>query len=115
PMPRQSRVQLTACLHRSSFCIRCSCGTPALHSFPTRRSSDLALLYAAHHAIAAVIHHQQDQVALLLHHRGHFTNTQHQAPITHQDRKSTRLNSSHVKISYAVFCLKKKYTDCECK
>src|SRR5690606_41305982 len=27
-----------------------------------------------------------------------------------QDRKSTRLNSSHVKISYAVFCLKKKKT-----
>src|SRR5690606_39293048 len=26
------------------------------------------------------------------------------------DRKSTRLNSSHVKISYAVFCLKKKTT-----
>src|SRR5690606_39702495 len=26
------------------------------------------------------------------------------------DRKSTRLNSSHVKISYAVFCLKKKST-----
>src|SRR5690606_42135963 len=26
----------------------------------------------------------------------------------HLDRKSTRLNSSHVKISYAVFCLKKK-------
>src|SRR5699024_11724623 len=25
------------------------------------------------------------------------------------DRKSTRLNSSHVSISYAVFCLKKKY------
>src|SRR5690606_40359568 len=29
---------------------------------------------------------------------------------TIQDRKSTRLNSSHVKISYAVFCLKKKIT-----
>src|SRR6266513_3263816 len=29
------------------------------------------------------------------------------------DRKSTRLNSSHVSISYAVFCLKKK-KDCEC-
>src|SRR5690606_39308396 len=28
-----------------------------------------------------------------------------------QDRKSTRLNSSHVKISYAVFCLKKKKTE----
>src|SRR5207302_9172080 len=27
-----------------------------------------------------------------------------------RDRKSTRLNSSHVKISYAVFCLKKKKT-----
>src|SRR5438874_3359015 len=27
-----------------------------------------------------------------------------------QDRKSTRLNSSHVEISYAVFCLKKKIT-----
>src|SRR5256885_13276913 len=28
--------------------------------------------------------------------------------LTHQDRKSTRLNSSHLVISYAVFCLKKK-------
>src|SRR5690606_41818176 len=28
--------------------------------------------------------------------------------ISQGDRKSTRLNSSHVKISYAVFCLKKK-------
>src|SRR5256886_5704691 len=27
-----------------------------------------------------------------------------------KDRKSTRLNSSHSQISYAVFCLKKKYT-----
>src|SRR5690606_41727799 len=31
-----------------------------------------------------------------------------------RDRKSTRLNSSHVKISYAVFCLKKKKKDTEC-
>src|SRR5690606_39794767 len=29
-------------------------------------------------------------------------------PSTSTNRKSTRLNSSHVKISYAVFCLKKK-------
>src|SRR5207249_5850162 len=29
---------------------------------------------------------------------------------TERDRKSTRLNSSHVSISYAVFCLKKKTT-----
>src|SRR5690606_40689457 len=30
---------------------------------------------------------------------------------TLEDRKSTRLNSSHVKISYAVFCLKKNNMD----
>src|SRR2546426_4534084 len=30
-----------------------------------------------------------------------------------EDRKSTRLNSSHLVISYAVFCLKKKKTDRE--
>src|SRR3712207_7397892 len=29
-------------------------------------------------------------------------------PVGQQDRKSTRLNSSHANISYAVFCLKKK-------
>src|SRR3712207_8227341 len=28
--------------------------------------------------------------------------------LPHRDRKSTRLNSSHANISYAVFCLKKK-------
>src|SRR5690606_40602307 len=32
----------------------------------------------------------------------------HQRRGARRDRKSTRLNSSHVKISYAVFCLKKK-------
>src|SRR5690349_24219674 len=32
----------------------------------------------------------------------------HEFIATAQDRKSTRLNSSHVEISYAVFCLKKK-------
>src|SRR5438874_7399545 len=31
-------------------------------------------------------------------------------PVSAVDRKSTRLNSSHVEISYAVFCLKKKKT-----
>src|SRR2546428_9397667 len=31
-------------------------------------------------------------------------------PIEEQDRKSTRLNSSHDQISYAVFCLQKKNT-----
>src|SRR2546430_3802173 len=32
-----------------------------------------------------------------------------------RDRKSTRLNSSHSQISYAVFCLKKKNKDRECR
>src|SRR6266702_6621372 len=36
-------------------------------------------------------------------HAGHFVRW-----AARQDRKSTRLNSSHVAISYAVFCLKKK-------
>src|SRR5699024_11479440 len=35
-------------------------------------------------------------------------NTPAAVPPTLEDRKSTRLNSSHVSISYAVFCLKKK-------
>src|SRR5256885_9325596 len=33
------------------------------------------------------------------------------AELSRQDRKSTRLNSSHLVISYAVFCLKKKNMD----
>src|SRR5207253_8562741 len=39
------------------------------------------------------------------HHRGNQLFAQ---PRWNRDRKSTRLNSSHVVISYAVFCLKKK-------
>src|SRR5256885_4117950 len=33
--------------------------------------------------------------------------------LAHGDRKSTRLNSSHLVISYAVFCLKKKKKKCD--
>src|SRR2546426_4324998 len=36
------------------------------------------------------------------------------APGSLADRKSTRLNSSHLVISYAVFCLKKKKTSTHC-
>src|SRR5204863_7624741 len=36
------------------------------------------------------------------------SNTTHTSVTPNTDRKSTRLNSSHVEISYAVFCLKKK-------
>src|SRR4051812_49694569 len=34
--------------------------------------------------------------------------TEYGTPLPPRDRKSTRLNSSHMSISYAVFCLKKK-------
>src|SRR5437868_13240235 len=62
-----------------------------LHSFPTRRSSDLE-------AVEAV----SDLKALAIVERDRL-------PRVRQWRsKSTRLNSSHVSISYAVFCLKKK-------
>src|SRR5204863_8675596 len=40
----------------------------------------------------------------------HVARDLHVARLGLQDRKSTRLNSSHVEISYAVFCLKKKKT-----
>src|SRR5947209_14694424 len=40
--------------------------------------------------------------------RGPYPNTSDSRRFTASDRKSTRLNSSHANISYAVFCLKKK-------
>src|SRR2546430_6899309 len=42
------------------------------------------------------------------HSRGRFHLLLPAVGVTTQDRKSTRLNSSHSQISYAVFCLKKK-------
>src|SRR5690606_40348107 len=44
----------------------------------------------------------------MLKHTDDYSKLIKQYMIRHLDRKSTRLNSSHVKISYAVFCLKKK-------
>src|SRR5437667_1011887 len=46
--------------------------------------------------------------ALHLHHRWLGLGRQLGADLLQPDRKSTRLNSSHITISYAVFCLKKK-------
>src|SRR5256885_7010996 len=48
---------------------------------------------------------------LLSMHRSEIPRQRHQWPgrrVLREDRKSTRLNSSHLVISYAVFCLKKK-------
>src|SRR5690606_41393953 len=75
-----------------------------LHSFPTRRSSD------QRREQLAPVHAEGGQRA-----RDPLARRQllkpapvHRQQLQRLDRKSTRLNSSHVKISYAVFCLKKK-------
>src|SRR5690349_22836167 len=44
-----------------------------------------------------------------------MVSSRHIARMAPKDRKSTRLNSSHVEISYAVFCLKKKKNNSENK
>src|SRR5690606_41513542 len=95
-----------------------------LHSFPTRRSSDLAAV-ARRKVLdghAAVVRLANRRV-VLEHHLPLSTPPRqdgapqkdgklrpaHAMPVSEgvdvaEDRKSTRLNSSHVKISYAVFC-----------
>src|SRR5947208_6773359 len=91
-----------------------------LHSFPTRRSSDLA----DHSSPAAIADGLKFSVPVFSGHphfdvdfgirgrlqcRGHAAKRWHrQSGWLRRDRKSTRLNSSHQIISYAVFCLKKK-------
>src|SRR5438128_7811724 len=78
------------------FFFSCSGRLRDLHSFPTRRSSDLGGWSSAAMAFGASGKPSCGR-------RGtgfHGSNG--------RDRKSTRLNSSHGSISYAVFCLKKK-------
>src|SRR5437879_7741571 len=87
---------------------------PALHSFPTRRSSDLLQPLREHRPEPdrrpAERRAQPAEPAVgdpaEQPHRRHHTAAA--AEHSRQDRKSTRLNSSHRCISYAVFCLKKK-------
>src|SRR5206468_7010374 len=80
-----------------SFFFHCSGDHRDLHSFPTRRSSDLSTNPPATPAC-----------------RWRGPGGPGAAPPgrdpahRREDRKSTRLNSSHDQISYAVFCLKKK-------
>src|SRR5690606_39328573 len=93
------------------------CDISELHSFPTRRSSDLQAVafdrQVGHDrriaAVFAVPRCQQSPRKCRRYVRwiGRIGNETQYAP-QRTDRKSTRLNSSHVKISYAVFCLKKK-------
>src|SRR5438477_9997954 len=74
-----------------------------LHSFPTRRSSDLDMLFAGEDEQS--LHRKARSLAGQ---RGVDLVANESAAGSDRDRKSTRLNSSHMSISYAVFCLKKK-------
>src|SRR5690606_39836918 len=83
------------------------------HAFPTRRSSDLAERNATQRN--ATHGHGRDRICAAA--AGRRVGAQVGVGVRGYrrrerggggDRKSTRLNSSHVKISYAVFCLKKK-------
>src|SRR5690606_42143150 len=87
-----------------------------LPSFPTRRSSDLVADADRGEVLLLAVDAERAEVAL-----DRFPGAARVAYIQDfevevaggaepdaADRKSTRLNSSHVKISYAVFCLKKK-------
>src|SRR5256885_11489161 len=51
---------------------------------------------------------QQGRVGLVVGAQGHLQHQWQAERAGNADRKSTRLNSSHLVISYAVFCLKKK-------
>src|SRR5690606_41080099 len=92
-------------------------------SFPTRRSSDLAIrrtdrsawaarapLFAGQTAAPPCRARRRRRVPDRIRCRlGRLLAVGEWGPrSSRRDRKSTRLNSSHVKISYAVFCLKKK-------
>src|SRR5690606_39923107 len=85
--------------------------TSPLHTFPTRRSSDLSC-----RRVHAGIDHGFETLANVfvayfkgrLDLVGKVVEHIERPALAFVDRKSTRLNSSHVKISYAVFCLKKK-------
>src|SRR5690606_40612502 len=107
-----------------SFPVSGSVAHRQLHSFPTRRSSDLGHLHRPAAAICLCDGHRIGEVvgpgiaaaaeaATGVEHVDlHLLGLEPEHPGDHVlvDRKSTRLNSSHVKISYAVFCLKKKST-----
>src|SRR5436190_4931404 len=99
-----------------SFFFSCYGDHRYLHSFPTRRSSDLMNGPSAHAEesctkramrsfpvpLSPVIRTVDSTLAIVL---ARSTTCRISGL---RDRKSTRLNSSHTVISYAVFCLKKK-------
>src|SRR5688572_32768492 len=95
-----------------------------LHSFPTRRSSDLPGGGIITETVRQTFQYNQlirDRYKKTWTYQlggrkaieeGEFDFNANLALA--EDRKSTRLNSSHSQISYAVFCLKKKKTTRQC-
>src|SRR5690606_42166078 len=107
---------------QTSFLLYYDGGPTDLPSFPTRRSSDLGKAggewalnqptpeYANHRAIVGDTRNvriNEWYATGSSDSNPDFIELANPEPFP-VDRKSTRLNSSHVKISYAVFCLKKK-------
>src|SRR5207249_11224799 len=102
----------------SLFFSYCSPSHPHLTSFPTRRSSDLsfALKSGPSKTTLALLDRFGDAAlpAIGSEKPTHWLRVRRRLQREARrlglrgDRKSTRLNSSHVSISYAVFCLKKK-------
>src|SRR5689334_4234731 len=90
-----------------NFFFYCSSNHRDLHSFPTRRSSDLRIRESLRpdDGHGSHVRERQGQGA------GRQAQADAGAERREPDRKSTRLNSSHSSISYAVFCLKKKTND----
>src|SRR5699024_12250566 len=79
------------------------------HSFPTRRSSDLRVtLEGARELRGDPARQPETDEPVVVRGASALLENLARAAVD-QDRKSTRLNSSHVSISYAVFCLKKKH------
>src|SRR5688572_32193270 len=96
------------------FFFMCYADPRDLHSFPTRRSSDLAVLLR----LAAELDAAPSRLGWSASATTLISFLTELTPCVllaisiarsaSADRKSTRLNSSHSQISYAVFCLKKK-------
>src|SRR5207253_10791161 len=102
------RYTLATAAADSSSLFSCSVDRRHLHSFPTRRSSDLLGV-----TFEATSVSPEDAALVLPRPSSLARSCARAAPVSLSralvlDRKSTRLNSSHVAISYAVFCLKKK-------
>src|SRR5207245_10759881 len=87
----------------------CSPTPPHPHSFPTRRSSDLRTNPGQRGSCCTLGFHTYFTDGASPEHRWVVNYASWISPgLFGADRKSTRLNSSHGSISYAVFCLKKK-------